>query len=513
MVVKATEIVIVGGGSAGWLTACILAADHAGSVRITLVESSNIPTIGVGEGTWPSMRATLQRIGISETDFLIDCDASFKQGSCFRGWRTDQSNDEYYHPFSLPVGYQELDIAKHWLPFQQQVSFGNAVCAQGRVCDLGLAPKTISTPEYGFALNYAYHLDAGKFAELLKRHAIESLGIRHVVDDVVSIQGSQDGPIKAVITANNGAISADLFVDCSGFSGVLLDKHYQVAFVSQKQCLMNDSAIAIQVPYEKDDSPIASATYSTAQLHGWIWDIGLQTRRGTGYVYSSEHVDHDIAEQCLREYLSQQVGQKVAEQLPSRRIPIQPGFRERFWVHNCVAVGLSAGFIEPLEASAIALIEASAKFISDQLPNQPALMPIIAKRFNNRMRYHWEKIIDFLKLHYVLSQRTDSEYWLAARDLSTCSEWLADSMQLWSERSPDIYDMPKAMEMFPAASFQYIWYGMKAEKHVDFVDSPEVAKADGLFQQVALQTGKLVKALPKNRELLAQIRQHGLSRI
>lgn len=532
-----TDIVIIGGGTAGWLTACVLAADrrhqtqaspqaqsHAPSniqfntqfksqTRITLIESANVPTIGVGEGTWPSMRSTLKRIGISETALIRECDASFKQGSSFRGWRTGEKQDQYYHPFSLPAGYQELDIAKYWLPFHEQVSFANAVAAQGRICDLGLAPKTITTPEYGFALNYGYHLDAGKFATLLKKHGTESLGIKHIVDDVVAVEGNKDEPIRGVVTQQHGKLTADLYVDCSGFAGLLLDKHYGVPFRSESQVLFNDSAIAIQCPYANETDPIASATLATAQANGWIWDIALPTRRGTGYVYTSDFISHDKAEEALRQYLAKSASGVDIEQLSARRIPIQPGYRETFWHHNCVAVGLSAGFIEPLEASAIALVEVAAKFISDQLPARAEQVPIVAKRFNQTMGYHWEKVIDFLKLHYVLSQRTDSDYWLAHRDSATYSDQLKESLVMWETQSPNIYDCPMAMEMFPAASFQYILYGMKSDFPMIKNDVSQVSKADTLFQEVAQKTNQLSKALPNNRTLLQQIYAHGLGKV
>ena len=177
-------IVIVGGGSAGWLTAGIIAAKHSAPVeggpgtRIVLLESPDVANLGVGEGTWPTMRDTLRRIGISEGDFLRSCDASFKQGSQFIGWHRGQA-ESYYHPFSAPSGYPNLNLAAHWQDSHSDISFGDAVCPQGRVCDHGLAPKQPQTPEYAFSLNYGYHLNAGKFVELLHRHCVDKLGVEH----------------------------------------------------------------------------------------------------------------------------------------------------------------------------------------------------------------------------------------------------------------------------------------------------------------------------------------------
>lgn len=515
---KPIDIVVVGGGTAGWLTACLLAADHGRGdsprARIQLVESANVPSIGVGEGTWPSMRSTLQRIGISERDFIVQCDASFKQGSTFQGWRTGASDDQYHHPFTLPAGYPELNLGQHWLPFQSQVEFSNAATAQGRIGEMGLAPKSRRSSEYSAALNYGYHLDAGKFAQLLQQHGTEKLGIRHIIDDVLSVQGGANEPISALNTKEHGQLKADLYIDCSGFAGLLIDKHYQVPLQSVRDCLFNDAAIAIQVPYgnegENENERIASNTIASAQTHGWTWDIGLYSRRGVGYVYASDFTDAEQAETTLRQHIaktSSNLSESQIEQLQAKHIKLNPGYRSSFWQHNCVAIGLSAGFIEPLEASAIALVEVAAKYVSEHLTIPGELHSTVAKRFNQTMTAHWQKIIDFLKLHYVLSKRNDSEYWLAHRDERHWSQWLRESVQLWQHNGPGLYDLPMAMEMFPAASFQYIWYGMNRGASMQPM-TPDINtdKAANLFQQVAQQTRALAQSLPDNRELLMSMR-------
>ena len=303
------NIVIVGGGSAGWLTAAILAADHQADphINITLIESSSVPTIGVGEGTWPSMRATLARIGISETEFLISCDASFKQGSVFRQWRSPAPHDCYYHPFTAPAAANELDIAEHWFSHQQHVEFATAVSSQPAVIAAGLAPKRITTPEYAFLQNYGYHLDAGKFVTLLSTHA-KRLGVTHMVDDVVAVHSYVDGRIAALQTEQHGALAGDLFVDCSGLQSLLIGKHYQTPLVSVQHYLLNDSALAVQVTYDDECTPIASATLATAQAQGWVWDIGLPTRRGVGFVHHSGHTDAEQARVTLAQYLATVIG-------------------------------------------------------------------------------------------------------------------------------------------------------------------------------------------------------------
>jgi 2-polyprenyl-6-methoxyphenol hydroxylase-like FAD-dependent oxidoreductase len=512
------KIVIVGGGSAGWLTAGIIAAEHAtnqdSGVEIILVESADVAPIGVGEGTWPSMRSTLQKMGISETEFLLECDASFKQGSKFTNWKTN-TNEHYYHPFTLPNGFNEVNLSPYWQPFSDKISFADAVSEQSHLGAHGLAPKQITTAEYSFVANYGYHLDAGKFGQFLQKHCTAKLGVKHVIDHVTKINSSATGDIASITTKNQGDILGDLFIDCTGTSSLLLAQHYKIPFISKKHILFNDSAMAVHVPYENSDSPIASFTSSTAQTAGWIWDIGLPTRRGVGYTYSSVHISHDIAEQELRNYLVPSMGEDAANSIMIRRIPLNPGHREKFWHKNCVAIGLAAGFIEPLEASALALVELSAKMISEQLPANRQTMDIIAKRFNDKFLHRWENIVDFLKLHYVLSQRTDSTYWLDNKDEKSIPKSLQELINLWRYQPPYHYDATHIEEMFPPASFQYILYGMNfvTEQlgHRKRVSHAE--KADKLFNDNIKKTQTLLSILPTNREIINKIKKYGLPKI
>ncbi len=506
------KILIVGGGSAGWLTASVLAADYRfdTSVQISLIESANVKHIGVGEGTWPSMRSTLERIGIKETDFIRCCNASFKQGSWFRNWSHNNGPNHYHHPFTVPVAASEFDISPHWFAHSQQVDFAHAVTAQAAMIETGLAPKQITTPEYAFVNNYGYHLDAGKFVHLLQQHAIKELNVKHIVDDVVAIKGDADKPVDAVITNHHGELEADLFIDCTGFASLLLGQHYQVEFLEQRHVLFNDSALAAQVDYEKPDAPIASATLATAQSHGWIWDIGLQTRRGIGHVYSSAHTTDDQAEDELRLYIGEQ-----AKDIDVRKINIRPGYRRTFWKHNCVGVGMAAGFIEPLEASALVMVELAAKFISEQLPVGQQQMQVTAKRYNQTFTYRWQRIIDFLKLHYVLSQRSDTDYWHDNRQPDSIPDSLAEMLDVWRFQAPSRYDVPMAEELFPAASYQYILYGMNNVPTLRSLSPFKQYEQRALqhFQQIAARKQQLKAGLPSNRALLSQIQTHGMQTI
>jgi tryptophan halogenase len=502
--------VIVGGGSAGWLTAGLLASQLSGDtnapVEITLVESPDVKTIGVGEGTWPTMRTTLQKIGITEAEFLTRCSASFKQGTKFVAWSSGHEDEYYYHPFSAPAGYGELNLAPYWQDEKDRVSFVDAVCVQGHLCDRKLAPKQLATPEYAFVANYGYHLDAGQLAGLLQEHATSRLGVRHIRDHVTKINGSPDADIRSLSTASGMDIEGDLFVDCTGLRSLLLGEHYGVPFISRVDSLFNDRALAVQVPYADADAPIASQTISTARSAGWIWDIGLQSRRGVGYTYSSAHTDDEAAFQTLGQYVAA-TGEAEIDALEPRKIKFEPGHRERLWHRNCIGIGMSAGFLEPLEASALVMIELAAQFIVEECPADRSSMALVSKRYNKLFRYRWDQVVDFLKLHYLLSQRCDSEYWTDNRKQETIPDSLSERLELWQHRAPWQNDFPYQEEIFSAASYQYVLYGMgfdtRVRKNARHLTNLDAAKR--LFVQNNQAANRIISGLPDNRDLLNNI--------
>lgn len=500
------SILILGGGAAGWLTAAVLAAEHGrvrgGQCDIALVESPDIPTIGVGEGTWPSMRETLRRIGLSEARLFNECEASFKQGSLFSAWRTADSLDRYYHPFSLPHGYFEQDLA----PFSEG-AYAYAVTPQAAICDAHLAPKQLATPEYAGVLNYGYHFDAVKFGLVLRDHCTRHLGVRHVSARVASVEGEADGNISALVTDAGEHLNADLFVDCSGSAAMLIGEFLQVPWIDRSDVLFNDRALAVQVPHPLPDAPVASVTRATARANGWVWDIGLPSRRGMGYVYSSQFTDTESVAEDFRKFLEDTGAAASATDLNFRELKFAPGHRAAMWQGNCVAVGMSAGFIEPLEASALALIEQSAGLIRDFLPAAAGQMHLAAKRFNRQILSHWADIIDFLKLHYVLSSRTDSDYWLAHRRVESIPESLLENLEIWQHRAPAKQDFPNAQPLFPPASYRFVLNGMGFQ--CDRVRSPrkdeDQARAQVLLAEVQKQLASFRTGLPENRKLLTQL--------
>ena len=501
------NVLIVGGGTAGWLTACFLARTlGAGGegVRITLVESPEIGIVGVGEGTFPSIRGTLAAIGIDEARFIRECQATFKQGIRFDHWVRPPGapgSDHYFHPFSHPSqrpGGPEL--LPYWLrgAAGEGVPFAQAATMQKRVADLQRAPKRSSDPDFAGPMNYAYHFDAGSFARLLSEHG-RSLGVQHVLGNVERVQLADDGAIACVHTREHGALAADLYVDCTGFRARLIGEALGSPLHKLDDMLFCDRALAIQVPYADPAAPIASYTISTAHEAGWTWDIGLQQRRGIGYVYSSGHTSDERAEQVLRDHIG-----PAAESLSARRLKLEVGYRETQWVKNCVAVGLSGGFLEPLEASGIGLIETAAYLVGYLFPFNGET-EAVARTFNRLMRERYERVADFIKLHYCLTRRTDSAFWTDNADPRSIPPTLQDKLAMWRSRPPHRLDFVADVEMYPTSSWQYVLYGMEfaTALHPSAGGGARRLDAEREFRTIAELSERAAADLPSHRALVA----------
>lgn len=511
------HVVIVGGGTAGWLTACILAADHRTAsgegLKVTLIESPAIPILGVGEGTWPTLRDTLRRIGLSENTFIRRCQASFKQGSRFDGWVDGRAGDTCYHPFDAPPPADEIDAVALWQAAPEGTPFAVAVSAQAQLCAANRAPKQPQTPEYAAVANYAYHLDAPAFAALLAEHGTRQLGVRHILDDVTGALRSEHGYVSAVSTVNHGDIAGDLFVDCSGARALLIGDAMGAGLRDVSGVLFNDRALALPVPYPHAEAPIASQTNATACGAGWIWDIGLQTRRGIGHVYASSFRSEEAARADLTAYLQETAPGSGLSGRDARLISFASAYRDAPWTENVVAIGMSQGFVEPLEASAIVMIELAAAQLSDTLPPVRSMIAPTARQFNARAAYRWERIVEFLKLHYVLNQRSEP-YWQAHRDRSTWPERLIEGMARWQHVSPSREDFPQSQEIFTAASYAYILYGMghKPPRRPHHRRREDPARARSALAGIEARTHKFLSGLPGHRELVRQISERGLTR-
>lgn len=503
------SVLIVGGGTAGWLTACFLAktlgAAGEGGVRITLVESPEIGIIGVGEGTFPSIRGTLSAIGIDEARFVRECHATFKQGVKFANWVRPAGSfgaDHYFHPFSHPSQRQgSAELLPYWLAglAGEGVPFAQAATMQKRVADAARGPKRTGDADYLGPMNYAYHFDAGRFAKLLAGHG-KTLGVAHVLGNVERVELADDGAIARVHTREHGALEADLYVDCTGFRAALIGEAMGSPFRKIDDVLFVDRALALQVPYPAAGTPIASYTISTAHEAGWTWDIGLQERRGVGYVYSSRHTSDARAEEVLRAYIG-----PAADALTPRQLQLKVGYRDVQWVKNCVAVGLSGGFLEPLESSGIGLIETAAYLIGFLFPFNGQTEPA-ARNFNALMRQRYERVVDFIKLHYCLTQRSEP-FWRDNADPASIPATLQDKLAMWQGRAPHRLDFVTDLEMYPPSSWQYVLYGMefRTAQHASATRPALHAQAREEFATIAALAERALADLPPHRELVAHM--------
>jgi flavin-dependent dehydrogenase len=512
------NIIIVGGGTAGWLSACNLAKklniSSKNSFNVTLIESPDIPTIGVGEGTWPTMRKTLSNLGIDEAEFMRECNATFKHGTKFVNWREtpkDGTSEFYYNLFTSYVDPSTFNLAPYWQMglADPDKSYPDAVSMQEQICEQGLAPKKITTPEYEGIVNYAYSLDAGKFGSMLKRLAIEELGVNYISANVTQVNLDDDGYISSVNTDTAGQVSGDFFVDCSGTKSLLIGEALQIAFKSFSDTILTNHAVFMQVPHPENNSEIVPCTVSTAHECGWTWDISLANRRGVGYVYSDKYCSHERAEEVLRSYIGDQ-----SQGLIANKVKVNVGQREKSFHKNCLALGMAAAFIEPLEASAIFLMEAGSNMLADLFPRNKNALKQVEKTFNESFNYRWARTVDFIKMHYYLSERDDSDFWRDNRKLSTVPESLVNKLEHWQHHPISKYDFSHTFEPFAMESYQFVLYGMNNKIQFALNGSfGEQDKAKQLFDNISKSTKLALKELPNHRTLIDKVYQYGLAKI
>ena len=456
---KPLRLVILGGGTAGWITAAAIESMHNGpalkAVDITVVEAAG-GRIGVGEGTFPTIRALLKSFGIDEKELLRRTDAGFKLGIRFDGW--NGRPEEYYdHPFGAPRLHRGMPLARAWAErFDRGEpigSFADSCSFQTALMDHHKAPKRLGHGSYESPTNYAYHLDADKLGDYLVELCV-ARGVKRVVDQVAGVDVDERGWITALETREQGRIEGDFFVDCSGFRGLLINETLGARFKSFADQLLCDRAVAMRVPYAPDQ-PIEPYTRSTAMGAGWRWSIGLQSRRGTGYVFSSAFTSDDEAERDLRASLG-----PVAEDQTARFLPMRVGYNPEAWTGNCVAVGLAAGFLEPLEATGIYLIEVGARILAEHLPLDGRATPALAASYNRILAGTFHEIADFITLHYALSTREDTPFWRAVGHRRVLSDALRARLELWDERPPRDFDLAAPLGTYQAYSWECVLFGM-----------------------------------------------------
>ena len=418
------KVVIVGGGTAGWMTAAALGRflTKDGQTAVTLIESEAIGTVGVGESTIPQINIFNRMLGLDENDFVRKTKATFKLGIDFVDWK--QIGHSYHHPFG-PYGIDMEAVSFHayWLKLH----------ALGEEDDLGAySLNALAARQHKFmrpngqpnsplgSIAYAFQFDAGLYAKYLREYA-EARGIVRQEGKIATVQQhGETGHVTSVTLESGDVIDGDLFIDCSGFRGLLIEGTLQTGYEDWSQWLVNDRAVAVPCALGGSMAPV---TRATARPAGWQWRIPLQHRLGNGYAYSSAHISEDEATAYLLAHLD---GEPLAAPNPIR---FKAGRRKKSWNRNVVAIGLAAGFMEPLESQSIHLIQVGIARLLAMFPDRDFRQPDI-DRYNRVMAFEYEKIRDFLILHFKATQRNDTPYWDYLREMPV-PDYLADKMAVF----------------------------------------------------------------------------------
>ncbi|MEV5173072.1 tryptophan halogenase family protein [Streptomyces flaveolus] len=509
------SVVIVGGGTAGWMSATYLKAAFGDRIDVTLVESDRVSSIGVGEATFSTVRHFFDYLGLDEREWMPHCAASYKLAIRFENWR--EVGDHFYHPFERLRMSDGFTLADWWLhEGDRSLRFDQACFVTPALCEAQRSPRMLGGSLFAQGLDeslgrstldeqraqfpYAYHFDAGLLARFLAKYGTDR-GVRHVVDDVVEVRTDERGWLTEVMTKQNGALAGDLFIDCTGFRGLLINQTLEEKFVSFQDVLPNNRAVALRVPQpDQAERGMRPYTTATAMEAGWIWTIPLYGRNGNGYVYSDEFCTPEEAERTLRAFAAP--GQ---DDLEANHIRMRIGRNERSWVKNCVAIGLSSAFVEPLESTGIFFIQHGIEQLVKHFPDE-RWDPSLADDYNRRVARVLDGVKEFLVLHYVAAGRDDTPYWKEAK-LRGLPDGLAEKLDMARSHLLD----ERAIYPYYHGFEQYSWITMllglghepraarPALAHVD----PTAARAE--LARLRSDADRLVRTLPSCHEYLTSI--------
>ncbi|WP_353517178.1 tryptophan halogenase family protein [Thalassotalea sp. SU-HH00458] len=486
------SIVIAGGGTSGWMTAAALSQHFKDMpVEITLVESSQIGTIGVGEATIPTLRRFYSKLGLTDLDVIKATAATCKLGIEFKDWY--KKGTSFIHPFGIyGQGTQEVPFHHYWM--KDKVSGGNSALADYSL-GVQLAQESRFTlpsekPESQLEIfDWALHFDATLFADLMREYSLNH-GVNIVDNKIASVKLLDDGSISSLIFEDNTSIEGELFIDCTGFRSLLTKKALNVEFEDWSQWLVCDRAVAVQS--ETVGEPLAR-TVSQAHEAGWQWKIPLQHRMGNGLVYSSQFIDDESAEACL---LTNLEGKPLHT---PRKFSFTPGRVKQAWNKNCIAVGLSSGFLEPLESTSIALVETAIEKIILSF-EQPQYNQQTIDKFNEVTILEYERVRDFIILHYKANQRTDAPLWEFCRNMEL-PEKLAEKLAAYQSRG-DVLQYP--WEIFGKDSWLAIFDGFKIypDSYDKRADAMELAYLQKNLQYMKDRVKHSVDAAPTHGDFL-----------
>lgn len=407
------------------MAACLMASRWLRhGVQISVVESPEIGIIGVGEGSTPQLRAFFRDLGVAEAAWMPACNATYKNGISFHGWSDLPGYGSYFHAFPSPIDAHTAS-AFHFNSFGRRRGVDLAAgpdrfFLSAKLAAHRLAP--IPSQNFPFDIAYGYHFDAHLVGKVLMRHA-QGLGVTHVEGRVVEIILGEEGAVNSLLLEEDRQIDADFFVDATGFRGMILQERLGVPFKFYKENLFNDSAVVM--PTTPEPAGLKSATQAIAMNAGWRWEIPLTNRSGNGYVYSADFINPDEAERELRENLG-----LLDAETPARHLKMKVGRVERHWEKNCLGVGLSQGFIEPLEATALHLVQATVEAFIETF-ERSGFNDAERQAFNDRINARFEGVRDYIVCHYQASRRTDTEYWRANAANIIRSSSLAAMLDCW----------------------------------------------------------------------------------
>jgi tryptophan halogenase len=490
------RIVIVGGGSAGWMTAAGLSTMLRKACEIVLVESPEIGTVGVGEATLPTIRYFNRALGLDEAEFIRKTQASYKLGIEFKDW--GHVGNRFFHGFgNFGPQIENRSPHMHWLrlkrEFKDMPSYEAFSIATVMARQLRFAPPSPELPGLTDNYSYAYHFDAGLYAAYLRDVSIER-GVQRVEGLITDVeQHPETGFITAIKLCDGRRIDGDLFVDCSGFRGLLIEGVYKAGYDDWSAMLPCNSALAVPSEKSKNFTPY---TTSTARQAGWTWRIPLQHRTGNGYVYSNEFTTDEAAARVLLDGLdSQALGEP-------RQLRFTAGRRRKSWVKNCVAIGLSGGFLEPLESTSINMIENAIGWLVQFFPERD-FQPSLANEFNRLVSQRYEFVRDFIILHYKITDRSDSEFWRYCANMAI-PDTLQHQIELFRETGRVmLYDH----EGFSVSSHLSILMGLGVtpSSYDPFVDKLDFRQLHAHFRNLRDAIAQIAARAPLHEDC---VRQH-----
>lgn len=487
------DIVIVGGGTAGWMAAAAL-AKRVGTQQhqIVLIESDEIGTVGVGESTIPPILLFNHLLGIDENEFVRETSATFKLGIEFVDFR--QIGERYFHNFGSLGADPRTGISFHqyWLRWWQSGGDPDHLrfSAEAQAARQGKFGRAPAAPDGQPAINYAFQFDASAYARVLRRYS-EKRGVTRREGKVVDVrQNSETGFIESVLLADGATIAGDFFIDCSGFRGLLIEQVYKSGFEDWSHWLPNDRATVAPAEPMAKPSPY---TVAWAREAGWQWRIPLQHRTGNGYVYCSNYISDDEASSKLVDSLQ---GTAIAD---PKTLRFKAGRRKASWIRNCLAVGLSSGFLEPLESTSIHLIQAAITKFFDYFPDRHVDPSLIA-RFNEEMRIQYETIRDFIVAHFKVTEREDTEYWRYCKHMDI-PDSLSEKLEMFRARGEV---KPRWSDIFSEASWLAILkgQGIVPEAHHPLADQMSDDDLKLMLTRVRSAIAKRVDGLPPHEEFI-----------